>query len=122
MGEGLLSFASDIYSYGMTVLEVSNTILSFEHMICSYPLQLFTHEQPYKEIKHKNDVVIRAYNGQQPLRPPTSDAVEPNIDDELWSLLQGCWAVEMSKRPTVQDILSSVSLTSGHHTAWDSLD
>ncbi|KAJ7831258.1 kinase-like domain-containing protein [Mycena leptocephala] len=95
IGEGVLSFASDVYSYGMTVLE------------------LFTHEQPYKEVKHANDVLIRACKGEQPLRPSKPDDMDRHLDDELWGLLQRCWAFEPSERLTVQDILSSSPLGGG---------
>ncbi|KAJ7817425.1 kinase-like domain-containing protein [Mycena leptocephala] len=95
IGEGVLSFASDVYSYGMTVLE------------------LFTHEQPYKEVKHANDVLVRVDKGEQPLRPSKPDDMDRHLDDELWGLLQRCWAIEPSKRPTVQDILSSSPLGGG---------
>ncbi|KAJ7910823.1 kinase-like domain-containing protein [Mycena leptocephala] len=92
IGEGVLSFASDVYSYGMTVLE------------------LFTHEPPYKEVKHANDVVIRACKGEQPLRPSKPDDMDRHLDDALWGLLQRCWASKPSERPTVQDILWSPPL------------
>ncbi|KAF7368658.1 TKL/TKL-ccin protein kinase [Mycena venus] len=95
VGEGVLSFASDVYSYGMTVLE------------------LFTHEQPYKEIKHANEVIIRACKGEQPPRPSKPDDMDRDLNDELWGLLQRCWAMKPSERPTVQDILSSSPLGGG---------
>ncbi|KAJ7765638.1 kinase-like domain-containing protein [Mycena metata] len=90
IGRGVLSLASDIYSYGMTVLE------------------LLTHEQPHNQIKHTTEVVIRAARGEQPPRPASQEVSERGLDDKLWVLLRRCWAGEPSQRPTIQDILTSI--------------
>ncbi|KAK7042194.1 TKL/TKL-ccin protein kinase [Favolaschia claudopus] len=79
---------TDIYAYGMTVLE------------------LLTHEQPYNNIKHTAEVVIRAARGEQPSRPVESRIVERGLTDELWALLCRCWATKPTNRPNIQEISS----------------
>ncbi|KAF8143890.1 kinase-like protein [Mycena galopus ATCC 62051] len=88
IGQGVLSQSSDIYSYGMTVLE------------------LFTHEQPYNNIKHTTEVVIRAAKGEHPLRPTDPKILKRGLDDSVWALLGRCWTTEPMDRATIHDILA----------------
>ncbi|KAJ7228860.1 kinase-like domain-containing protein [Mycena pura] len=87
IGQGVLSLSSDVYAYGMTVLE------------------LFTHLQPYNDIKHTTEVVIRSASGEQPSRPTSPRVLERGLNDELWALLGRCWVKQPSQRPTIQDVL-----------------
>ncbi|KAJ7499133.1 kinase-like domain-containing protein [Mycena latifolia] len=88
IGQGVLSLGSDVYAYGMTVLE------------------LLTHEQPYNNIKHTTEVVIRSAKGEQPERPTAPPRVlERGLDDNLWSLLCRCWVTVPSQRPRIQEVL-----------------
>ncbi|KAJ7117403.1 kinase-like domain-containing protein [Mycena crocata] len=87
IGNGMLSLGSDVYAYAMTVLE------------------LFTHEQPYNNIKHTTEVVIRSAKGEQPPRPTGPRVLERGLNDALWELLCRCWVNEPSQRPTIQQIL-----------------
>ncbi|KAJ7283878.1 kinase-like domain-containing protein [Mycena rebaudengoi] len=87
IGQGVLSLSSDVYAYGMTVLE------------------LLTHEQPYRDIKHTTEVVIRSAKGEQPARPTSPRILERGLDDHLWALLGQCWINEPSQRPSIQQVL-----------------
>ncbi|KAJ7431319.1 kinase-like domain-containing protein [Mycena galericulata] len=87
IGQGVLSLSSDVYAYGMTVLE------------------LITHEQPYNYVKHTTEVVIRSSSGERPSRPTSPRVVERGLDDHLWSLLCRCWVNDPSQRPTIQEVL-----------------
>ncbi|KAJ7342846.1 TKL/TKL-ccin protein kinase [Mycena albidolilacea] len=101
IGQGVLSLSSDIYAYGMTVLEI------------------FMHEQPYNNIKHATEVVIRSAKGEKPPRPTANKVIRRGLDDDMWELLCFCWATEPSQRPTIQqvlDLLSSASASILDHT------
>jgi serine/threonine protein kinase len=87
VGQGVLSTYSDIYAYGMTVLE------------------LLTHQQPYREIKHTTEVVIKSSCGAYPNRPTEPYIVERGLNDALWRLLISCWARTPAARPTIQSVL-----------------
>ncbi|KAJ7774348.1 kinase-like domain-containing protein [Mycena maculata] len=87
IGQGVLSLSSDVYAYGMTVLE------------------LITHEQPYNNIKHTTEVVIRSANGEKPVRPTSPHVVTRGLNDDLWELLCSCWVKEPSQRPSIQEVL-----------------
>ncbi|KAK7061549.1 mitochondrial distribution and morphology protein 10 [Favolaschia claudopus] len=65
IGQGVLSLNSDVYAYGMTVLEI------------------FTHEQPYNNIKHTTEVVIRSARGEHPPRPTDEKVLKRGLNDEI---------------------------------------
>ncbi|KAF7355140.1 TKL/TKL-ccin protein kinase [Mycena sanguinolenta] len=87
IGQGVLSLSSDVYAYGMTVLEI------------------FTHEQPYNNIKHTTEVVIRSAKGEHPPKPMDLKVIRRGLDDNMWKLLSLCWATEPLQRPTIQQVL-----------------
>ncbi|RDB23137.1 Serine/threonine-protein kinase STY17 [Hypsizygus marmoreus] len=87
IGEGSLSPSSDIYAYGMTVLEV------------------LTHQQPYSHIRHATEVVIKSSAGEFPRRPTDSRVIERGLDDKLWTLLARCWSKRPDARPTIKQVI-----------------
>ncbi|KAF9257179.1 kinase-like protein [Marasmius fiardii PR-910] len=90
--EGIISFASDVYSFGMTVLE------------------LYTHEYPYSKIKHPQGVVLVVAKGQTPPRPNDAEVSRRGFDENIWKLLLECWSPMASARPTITDILERLRL------------
>ncbi|KAF8918399.1 kinase-like domain-containing protein [Mucidula mucida] len=90
VGQGLLSCASDIYAYAMTMLEI------------------LTHEQPYREIKHTTEVVITSSAGKHPRRPTEPPVIARGLDDDLWMLFEACWNMEPGNRPTVGQLLEAL--------------
>ncbi|KAL0566628.1 hypothetical protein V5O48_011624 [Marasmius crinis-equi] len=85
--EGGFSLSSDIWSFGMTVLE------------------LLTHDRPFSDIKHSQGVVAAVVNGRNPDRPTDPRVVERGLDDELWRLLVQCWSRLPRARPGILEIL-----------------
>ncbi|KAG7090219.1 hypothetical protein E1B28_011820 [Marasmius oreades] len=90
IGEGSVSLACDIYSFGMTVLE------------------LLTHQHPYPKIKHPPEVVLNVANGRTPPRPGESRVVERGLNDEMWGLLVQCWNRTPSARPSIEEVLEKL--------------
>ncbi|KAJ7047567.1 kinase-like domain-containing protein [Mycena alexandri] len=88
IGQGVLSMSSDVYAYGMTVLEI------------------FTHEQPYNNIKHTTEVVIRSAKGEHPPRPTSEAVLRRGLNDDMWILLNNLWNPEPSQRPTIEQVLA----------------
>lgn len=78
---GSLSQASDVYSFGMTILEC------------------VTLKDPFAETKSQR-VVARLFRHEIPDRPTTPEVVSW-LPDDLWKLLELCWSPEPSKRPTM---------------------
>lgn len=88
IGPGVLSISSDIYAYGMTMLE------------------LITNQLPYSYIKHTTEVVIKSANGARPHRPTDSHIVARGLDDHLWDLMNTCWNNDSMARPSIDQVLA----------------
>ncbi|KAF5322677.1 hypothetical protein D9619_001133 [Psilocybe cf. subviscida] len=81
--DGILSKATDIYSLAMTILEV------------------LTHQQPYRNVKHHFEAGRRASQGTHPERPTEAEIVRRGLDEKLWTLLTRAWCVDPAGRPRV---------------------
>ncbi|KAI5115920.1 hypothetical protein M0805_005351 [Coniferiporia weirii] len=88
---GILSPAADVFAYGMTVLE------------------LMTDTYPFAHIKRTPQVLIEMQHGVRPIRPVGREYVERGLDDNLWNLLLRCWDADPKKRPTIYEVLESLS-------------
>ncbi|THU97858.1 kinase-like protein [Dendrothele bispora CBS 962.96] len=95
---GKLSSMSDIYSYGMTVLE------------------LFTHEKPYADIRHTPQATLLASKGTCPKRPSAAEVIGRGMDDNIWTLLTQCWSLRPEARPKIQAVLDEVSMPKKYQT------
>lgn len=82
--------SSDIYAFGMTVLE------------------MMTDEKPLVHIKHNRDIPFKVISGERPMRPSETKFAQRGLDDEMWELLQECWAEVPESRPTVDVILDRI--------------
>ncbi|KAF5345547.1 hypothetical protein D9758_012005 [Tetrapyrgos nigripes] len=89
-GKGMISFASDIYSFAMTVLE------------------LLTHAPPYASIKHPQEVVLVKNQRDSPPKPTDARVIERGLDKHLWTLLVECWNRIPGARPGIEEILESL--------------
>ena len=67
-----------------------------------------THKQPYGNIKHTTEVVIKTARGEPPERPTEQDVLKRGLDDNLWELLTSCWSSSPSRRPQINKLLESL--------------
>lgn len=73
--------ASDVYALAMVMVEVLGGHVPF-------------HE-------YRNEVVIfKVMAGMRPERP-----THPDMTDEIWEMVQGCWREDPTKRPKISDVL-----------------
>ncbi|KAH8119622.1 kinase-like protein [Phellopilus nigrolimitatus] len=84
-----LTTKSDVFMYGMTVLE------------------LMTSQEPFSYYKYDTIVLIKRNEGEKPKRPDGRLIKQRGLDDGLWELLNRCWAGNPDDRPSIQDILDS---------------
>ena len=75
---------SDCYALGMVVYEVLSGRVPF--------------------YRYTNIIVIRyVINGQRPGRPQGQEGWL--FTDDVWELLEGCWAEQSSERPSIENVL-----------------
>jgi len=81
------SHKSDVWSFGVLMWEI------------------FTHgAHPYNEIPYNNEVIDEVLNGKRLKQPP-------DCPDEIYHIMQSCWAKNPEDRPTYVDILEKLHLT-----------
>ncbi|KAH8806926.1 kinase-like protein, partial [Flagelloscypha sp. PMI_526] len=83
---GQMLFASDLYSFGMTMYE----IFTCEIPLGNYPLIDYV------------DAVVK--QNLRPRRPVSQGRVAIEMSDELWSICTQCWCPEPSHRPNAASV------------------
>lgn len=108
-GKAVLTTESDIYSFGMVVIEVCLLLsLTFTENIETIEkyLQIVTGDLPYACHSDKYERLtdlkfIKLINeGVLPVRPQN-----PIVDDQMWALLNRCWSLDPEGRPKVPEIV-----------------
>lgn len=89
--------ASDIYSFGMTALEIFTEELAFAHIPGG------------NDKKHVSRLYKTIIGGKLPERPEGDLYVERGLDDKMWALLMRCCSVDPKSRPTIDEIIVNVS-------------
>jgi serine/threonine protein kinase len=82
----LFTKASDVYSYGMTVLEV------------------LTGEVPFAHRRYDTVVILDVIRGTRPPRPAIAA-----MSDDVWDILQRCWEVFPDNRPPAKLVESWIN-------------
>ncbi len=106
--DATMSAKGDLYSFGMTILEVRPDVLFF-HVRILILLQLFTHEVPYANIKRKIQLLFRKEHGLLPDRPQGEQVIKRGLDDSTWELLCECWSKNPEDRPSVNELVKKLS-------------
>lgn len=84
------SMRSDVFSFGMTVLE------------------LLTHEEPWYYVpnpRNTNTITARVADGARPERPKEDIVKTRGLSDALWNFLQECWMQEPLERPDMNRVV-----------------
>jgi len=67
-------------------------------------LEVYTGNVPFSARRFYGSVVLDVMRGIRPPRPSLESC--PNLKDELWDVIQSCWAQDPCQRPTM-DIVGS---------------
>jgi len=79
---------SDIYSFGMLMLETMTGL------------------HPFHYIRPDAKVIFDVIKGVRPKRPTLKEA--PQLTDELWQLMTECWDHDQLKRPSAGEVLNRI--------------
>lgn len=83
----LMSEAIDIYAFAMTAIEILTASIPFSH------------------IKSDASVIVSVVAGGRPKRDRSL-----SIKDEIWVMLERCWDVEPSRRPSMAAVYGIINL------------
>ncbi|KAG6332887.1 hypothetical protein ID866_6205 [Astraeus odoratus] len=95
LDDNATSAASDIWSFGMTALE------------------LFTRSKPFHECVSVTGLISRIIGGKLPGRPD-EDATCSRMTDAWWELCLSCWERERALRPEISKVLKTIQTTMSH--------
>ncbi|KAJ7447963.1 kinase-like domain-containing protein [Mycena latifolia] len=84
--------ASDVYAFACLCIEI------------------YTGDQPFRNIPHDITVVLGVLNQMRPPRPSSSGPPDGTraMSDRLWATVQACWAHEPSDRPNMYEVLGLI--------------
>ena len=109
--DGGPSYASDIWSFGMTILVRQVSLLDhwkYLPYLCLFNQELMTEELPYAELK-VNSIALTQFilEGILPVRPG-QDAIKIRVTDEMWGLLLKCWSTCPESRPSIHEVIQEI--------------
>ena len=96
---------SDIFSYAMTVFEVSPFPFSMLNEYSYNSKKIFAGERPFNEKKSDGNVIFAILNGSRPVLP---ESIESKAD--LASLVRQSWSQNADQRPTARQICRRLGL------------
>ncbi|KAJ8085076.1 serine/threonine protein kinase, AGC [Marasmius tenuissimus] len=94
-------FSRDVYAFACTVLEVRP--LSYSHACLAYELveQVITGKPPFAELTDPTVMYEVMVNNARPSRPSPGNYWCP---DNVWTLVERCWAQRPQDRPTASEV------------------
>ena len=110
------SFPGDIYALSMVIFEVCNLFASSHRPGTDfrYGWQVLTGAPPFAGQQGPELACKVILEGKRPPRPNNSESL--GITDEIWDLLELCWAKEASSRPTVKDVVDRLEMAAKNRT------
>ena len=74
------------------------------HGLTTY--QLFSGQVPFPEFQNDYAVLVSVMRGKRPDFPSHDLCRSRGLDNEVWDLMQTCWAQEPIQRPTVEQVMA----------------
>ncbi|KAG6823840.1 hypothetical protein H0H92_008922 [Tricholoma furcatifolium] len=97
------TMASDVYAWACVTYE-GITLMTVH--------QIFAGEVPFAHLTRDLVIMKSVSTGAQPARPPASSTSWGvwGLTDDIWSLMQACWALRPDARPSVEAVTSCLVL------------
>ncbi|KAF9258747.1 kinase-like protein [Marasmius fiardii PR-910] len=100
---------SDVYSFGMTMLEVS--VFSLSKPLTedeSLVQQVYTHRTPFPHRRFYSGVIYDVISGIRPSRPGPDECVVSGLKDDVWEVIQWCWRHDPRERPSMATVANAL--------------
>jgi len=90
--EARRTIASDIFSFGRVILELT------------------TGQPPFFDVEKSGRVALLVMDGEFPSRLKDETAVARGLNDGMWELAEDCWRYEPSKRPSATEVFRRLQI------------
>lgn len=70
-------------------------------------IQIFTEKAPFANLREPEVIGKVGFSDGRPSRPP-QPAEDRGLTDEVWSLMENCWAVQPGDRPSMMTVLARI--------------
>ena len=106
---------TDVYALAMVIFEVCDLFTSshWPGTDFRYRWQVLTGAPPFAG-QQAPELACQVLEGKRPPRPNGSKSL--GITDEIWALLELCWARDASSRPAVDDVVVCLERAAKHWT------
>lgn len=107
-GTPYVTAAADVWAFAFTVLEVRKSAYAYPFFILiASDKQVFTGCVPFSHIKNNASVILAVMTGDRPKRADC-----PQISDVIWGMLEPCWDVDPTRRPSMATLFNFFKLQS----------
>ena len=70
--------------------------------------QIFVGHPPFYELKNEYRVISAVVQGNRPRRPSLDLYTARGLDDDIWALINKCWGMNPTQRPSAHDVVQSL--------------
>jgi hypothetical protein len=70
--------------------------------------QMFSGSFPFQDIKNEFRFMLEVKQGKRPLRPPHDPSSSRGLTDEVWKLMEECWASHPEDRPSAAKVVRCI--------------
>ncbi|TDL23532.1 kinase-like protein [Rickenella mellea] len=108
-GKGSLRWqAPELLSFSKEATEsVKTTDGSDVYAFACLCLEVFTDRPPFSGLSDGTVIAALLIHDERPARP-LAPAAERGLDDEMWDLMQNCWATRRSERPRMKAVYERI--------------
>jgi len=107
--KGELRKPVDIYAFAMTMFEVGDLPPPDYFILTSVPAKILTGKIPLGHVAYVDFIPLVVKEDVRPERPDDDDDDSFMIPDDLWSLIEACWARLPKTRPTALAVCDTIA-------------